>query len=325
MPNPVTFDVSAGALPEGLDTDPQGLLEEFAARLIISPSVPWSSFTVGAAQPTSNLGPWFKDGKELWVWDDVLATYIPVVSPTVIDSNGGTQYPSLRYAVSSLAPSPTGFSFWIELNGAGKAIDIKHYSSGAWRSIFEDTITAIQMQFATIAADYSTTTQMNTAITTAVDAVRINYPVSAGIVVPQTVNILDLSTPTKILFKTVGTISPAFDPDLVYDDANSRYIAPVSGIYQVSAELQVDNNTGTAASMEMSLVVLKNGGIYTGSGASVASPPGARWYPQVSALVQLGVGDRVEIALALDDTVRTGNVTVAGNNSTASFVLIRKL
>jgi hypothetical protein len=318
--NPVTFDVSAGALPEGLDTDPQGLLEAFAARLLISPSVPWSSFTVGAAQPTSNLGPWFKDGKELWVWDDTLSTYIPVVSPSVIDANGGSQYPSLRYAVSSLAPNPTNFSFWIELNSAGKAIDIKHYSSGAWKSIFEDTFAGIQTQFATIAADYSTTTQMNTAISTAVDAVRVNYPVSAGISVSQTVNILDLSTPTKILFNTVD-----FDPDLVYDNANSRYIAPVNGIYQVSSELQVDNNTGTVASMELGLYILKNGGIYTGSGASVASPPGARWYPQVSALVQLGVGDRVEIALALDDTVRTGNVTVAANNSTASFVLVRKL
>ena len=320
MPNPVTFDVSAGALPEGLDTDPQGLLEEFAARLIISPSVPWSSFTVGAAQPTSNLGPWFKDGKELWVWDDVLATYIPVVSPTVIDSNGGTQYPSLRYAVSSLAPNPVNFSFWIELNGAGKAIDIKHYSSGAWRSIFEDTITAIQMQFATIAADYSTTTQMNTAITTAVDAVRVNYPVSVSLPVSQTVNISNLATNTKILFSAVD-----IDPDTVYDATNSRFVAPVNGIYLVSAELQIDNNTGVAANMEMALTILKNSGNYHASGMAISSPPGARWYPQVNSLVELGVGDIVEIALSLEDGTNTGNVTVAASNSTADFVLIRKL
>jgi hypothetical protein len=320
VPNPVTFDVSAGALPEGLDTDPQGLLEEFAARLIISPSVPWSSFTVGAAQPTSNLGPWFKDGKELWVWDDVLATYIPVVSPTVIDSNGGTQYPSLRYAVSSLAPSPTGFSFWIELNGAGKAIDIKHYSSGAWRSIFEDTITAIQMQFATIAADYSTTTQMNTAISTAVDAVRVNYPVRVSLTVNQTVNVETFDVSTKLLFKTVD-----IDPDQAYDAVNGKFVAPVDGIYLISAELQIDNNTGYAADMEIALTILKNSGPYATSGMSVASPPGLRWYPQVSSLVQLATGDVAEIALSLQDTVNTGNVVVAASNSTATFLLVRKL
>lgn len=320
MANPVTFDVSAGALPEGLDTDPQGLLEAFAARLLISPSVPWSSFTVGAAQPTSNLGPWFKDGKELWVWADTLSTYIPVVSPSVIDANGGSQYPSLRYAVSSLAPNPTSFSFWIELNSAGKAIDIKHYSSGAWKSIFEDTFAGIQTQFATIAADYSTTTQMNTAISTAVDAVRVNYPVSVALTVNQTVPISTLATNTKLLFNTV-----TIDPDSVYDATNSRFVAPVNGIYLVSAELQIDNNTGNAANMETSLIILKNSGNYQASGMSISSPPGARWYPQVSLLVPLAVGDIVEIALSLDDGTNTGNVTVAAGNSTADFVLIRKL
>ncbi len=320
MPNPVQFDVTAGALPEGLDTDPQGLLQEFAARLIITPSVPWSSFTVGAAQPTSNVGPWFKDGQELWVWSDVAATYIPVVSAAVLDSNGGSQYPTLRYAVSSLAPDPIKYSFWIELNGAGKAINIKHYSSGAWKSIFEDTFAGIQTQINTITTDYSTTTQMNTAITTAVDAVRINYPVSVSLAVSQTVNISNLATNTKLLFNTV-----TIDPDSVYDATNSRFVAPVNGIYRVSAELQVDNNTGVAASMEMALTILKNSGNYTSSGMAISSPPGARWYPQVNALVQLGVGDIVEIALSLDDGTNTGNVSVAAANSTADFVLIRKL
>lgn len=320
MPNPVQFDVTAGALPEGLSTDPQGLLQAFADSLSITPTVPWSSFVVGAAQPTSDVGPWFKNGKELWVWDTVAATYVPFTATSTTDVNGGVLFPTLRYAVSPLTPDPVKFSFWIVLDSTGKAIDIRHYSTGAWRSVFEDTLAGIQSQFAGIAANYSTTAQMNTAISTAVDAVRVNYPVSAGITVSQTVGILDLSTPTKILFNTVD-----FDPDLVYDNANSRYIAPVNGIYQVSAELQVDNNTGTVASMELALTILKNGGFYTGSGASVASPPGARWYPQVSALVQLGAGDRVEIALALDDTVRTGNVTVAAGNSTASFVLVRRL
>lgn len=320
MPNPVQFDVTAGALPEGLDTDPQGLLQEFAARLIITPSVPWSSFTVGAAQPTSNVGPWFKDGQELWVWSDVAATYIPVVSAAVLDANGGSQYPTLRYAVSSLAPDPAKYSFWIELNSSGKAINIKHYSSGAWKSIFEDTFAGIQTQFTNITTNYSTTTQMNTAIATAVDAVRINYPVSASLAVNQTVNISDLATNTKLLFNTV-----TLDPDSAYDATNSRFVAPVNGIYQVSAELQIDNNTGVAASMEMALTILKNSGNYTSSGMSISSPPGARWYPQVSSLVQLGVGDTVEIALSLDDGTNTGNVSVAAANSTANFILVRKL
>jgi hypothetical protein len=161
---------------------------------------------------------------------------------------------------------------------------------------------------------------MNSAINSAVDAVRVNYPVSVSLSVPQTVSVATLATNTKILFNSVD-----LDPDSVYDVPNSRYVAPVNGVYQVSAELQIDNNTGVAADMEISLLVLKNSGIYTSSGMSVASPPGARWYPQVSALVQLGVGDIVEIGLSLQDSVNAGNVTVAGLNSTASFLLVRKL
>ena len=320
MPNPVQFDVTAGALPEGLSTDPQGLLQAFADSLSITPTVPWSSFVVGAAQPTSDVGPWFKNGKELWVWDTVAATYVPFTATSTTDVNGGVLFPTLRYAVSPLAPDPVKFSFWIVLDPTGKAIDIRHYSTGAWRSVFEDTLAGIQSQFAGIAANYSTTTQMNTAITNAVNAARVTYPVSAALSVPQTVSIVDLANPVKLLFNTAD-----FDPDSVYDTANSRYIAPVNGIYLVTAELQVDNNTGAAATMEMSLSILKNGGIYSSSGAAVASPPGARWYPQISNLVQLAVGDRVEIGLALDDTVSTGNVTVAGLNSTANFVLVRRL
>lgn len=78
MPNPVQFNITAGAVPENFEGGLQATLNMFAERLIIAPSVPWSSFVLGPAQPSSNVGPWFKDGEELRVWSDTLATYIPV-------------------------------------------------------------------------------------------------------------------------------------------------------------------------------------------------------------------------------------------------------
>lgn len=78
MPNPVSFNVTAGAVPENFEGGLQATLNMFAERLIIAPSVPWSSFVLGPAQPSSNVGPWFKDGQELRVWSDTLGTYIPV-------------------------------------------------------------------------------------------------------------------------------------------------------------------------------------------------------------------------------------------------------
>jgi hypothetical protein len=78
VPNPVSFNVVAGAVPENFEGGLQATLNMFAERLLISPSVPWSSFVLGPAQPSSNVGPWFKDGNELRVWSDALATYIPL-------------------------------------------------------------------------------------------------------------------------------------------------------------------------------------------------------------------------------------------------------
>lgn len=318
MPNPVQFDVTAGALPEGLSTDPQGLLQAFADSLSITPTVPWSSFVVGAAQPTSDVGPWFKNGKELWVWDTVAATYVPFTATSTTDVNGGVLFPTLRYAVSPLAPDPVKFSFWIVLDLTGKAIDIRHYSTGAWRSVFEDTLAGIQSQFAGIAANYSTTAQMNTAITNAVNAARVTYPVRVTGVTTQTVPVN--TTPVKINFS-----SASFDPDGVYNATTVRYVAPVAGVYMVSADLQVDNVSGAAASMEMHVNVMVNDGLAASAGNSVASPPGARWYPQITTLVNLAAGQWVTIALTLNDGVNTGDVAVAVGNSSATFHLVRRL
>lgn len=75
MPAPVQFNVRAAALPPGFKGDPQTMLTAFAQRLIVTPSEPWSSFINGGAQPSSNVGPWLKDGMEFRVWSDLLGTY----------------------------------------------------------------------------------------------------------------------------------------------------------------------------------------------------------------------------------------------------------
>src|SRR6478736_4178549 len=75
MPAPVTFNVRMAALPPGFTGDPQAMGSAFAERLLISPSEPWSSFINGGAQPSSNIGPWLKDGIEWRGWSDELGTY----------------------------------------------------------------------------------------------------------------------------------------------------------------------------------------------------------------------------------------------------------
>lgn len=75
----VRMEVSIGALPEGYCPDTmQDLADAFATRLIVTPNQNFTSFATGSVAPTSNVGPWFKDCIEWFVWDDATASYIPI-------------------------------------------------------------------------------------------------------------------------------------------------------------------------------------------------------------------------------------------------------
>lgn len=222
MPNPVQFDIAVGSLPEGLETDPQGLLEAFAQRLIISPSVPWSSFVLGAAQPTSDLGPWFKNGQELWVWDDGLATYIPQVINSL----------SLGYAVAASDPGVADYDLWIDTATPA----VKWSNGAAWTDIITSRLAA-----------YSTTVQMNAAIAAAV---------SGGAYAGQGAFWTRNSIPQDVVFAGPGTQngvvtldSEEFDPDNCF--AASAFTAPANGYYQFNGSLQIETSGGTPTDLDI--------------------------------------------------------------------------
>lgn len=233
MPNPVQFDVSVGALPEGLDTDPQGLLEAFAARFIITPSVPWSSFTLGAAQPTSDLGPWFKGGQELWVWDDNLATYIPQVINQI----------SLGYKVAAADPGAADYQVWFDTTAGA----VKWSNGTTWTDIYtslRNAVTANTNNF----ANYSTTAAMNSAISAAVSSI----PAS---VVGQAAFRVQKSAVQDIAFGAGGNQSGVvtldtkiFDPDVVF--ASNKFTVVNTGYYQLSAAAYISVPAGTPTDVD---------------------------------------------------------------------------
>lgn len=276
MPNPVQFDIAVGSLPEGFDTDPQGLLEAFAARLIISPSVPWSSFVLGAAQPTSDLGPWFKDGQTLWVWDDGLATYIP----QILDNQ------SLQYIIAAADPGAADYKLWIDTTTG----TLKYSNGAAWTALY---------------GDRPTTTAMNAAIAAAVSGVSFNaYVGVATLNVAQSVPVD--ATPHKM---TLDTAQINASGAVVL--ATSRYVAPAPGVYQVVCNPQFDNDTGVAATMEVLTSLYKNGVIATegiGGFDGTPSPTGGRWNGGFTGLIQLATNDFVEVWATLQDGTNTGSV-----------------
>lgn len=114
---------------------------------------------------------------------------------------------------------------------------------------------------------------------------------------------------------TIQFNSTQYAPFGNYNAGTYRYTAPAPGAYLLTANLQVDNVSGTAATMELSLTAVKNGStIARAAGTSVASPPGGRWYPKLGTTIVLAAGDTVEIQLTATDAVNSGSVTVSNSD-----------
>lgn len=84
------LNVSAGSLPEGFcPGSMQDLLAAFAARLIISLNQNSIPVVGGSIEPTSNVGIWFKDCSELFIFDDSLGRYVPIQFPSIASVRPG--------------------------------------------------------------------------------------------------------------------------------------------------------------------------------------------------------------------------------------------
>lgn len=75
MPSPVSFNVQLAPLPANFRGTPAQWAAAVAARLQISPDVPWSSFQNGGAVPTSDVGPVLYEGQEWRVWNPLTGSY----------------------------------------------------------------------------------------------------------------------------------------------------------------------------------------------------------------------------------------------------------
>ncbi len=167
-------------------------------------------------------------------------------------------------------------------------------------------------------ATYDTPAARDAAIAAAVGGIAVPsvtaYPVNAT-KTNQVINV-DGALHTMQVQKDI-------DPQNCFNNSTFQYTAPVAGFYRVSAFSQIDNGTGDETGMEISIQINRNGTYLLANGTSVASPPGQRWYPSVTGLVQLAAGDIVEADMEANDGVNSGNITVS--NFVFSIELVQKI
>jgi len=309
---PVAFRVSP--FPTNADYTPQEFADALVARMSIESPTTISFFVSGPTAPTSNVGPWLKNGLTWYVFDTPTAAYVP----QVIESQ------SLMYIFQNGAPDHNFYTFWGSLDGSGKAQSIQYFSSGAWHDVYEDTFalytktvdanTIIDNKIAAALLPYSTTSQMNTAIATAVQGVAFGkgaFQVVMGSSQHQAIAVSDSGTIVPI-FNVV-----AADPDSCF--SGNKYTCPANGYYIFNVILQVSADDSNTTDLGTICNILKNAGVGLAGNAlqSQVNPAAATSQAVTVGPVLMNIGDQVYITLDYTITVSAPSGILVGGGGPA--------
>jgi hypothetical protein len=295
--NQLPFTITLAALPVGWTGTPQELADALAERIQIVTQESFAVFTVGATEPSSDIGPWAKDGKTWYYFDSETGAYIPFVVPQE----------SLGYQISVAEPTADAINVWFQIDSSGLPIAIKT------KSVQGGTITWTS-------AYYLKTETLSTGEIQLAIATQIRWAARAKPNIDQTIAIDGAYHKMTMNAETI-------DPNGAYTEVDSRYIIQVDGIYLAAGALHFDNNAGTPAAMEINVDVWANGvttGTNKGGGqTNVASPPNSRWIVPLSVVFEASAGDQIELGMLATDGVNTGDLDLIAADSYWSVHLIQ--
>ena len=104
------LQIQASALPPNFDGTPQEFFDEMVRRMKIVSKFGGTFFVVGDTEPTSNQGPWLKNGTKWYVWSDDLGRYVPL---DISDSE------TVLFQVGSTTPASGSPPIWLRTNVVG--------------------------------------------------------------------------------------------------------------------------------------------------------------------------------------------------------------
>jgi hypothetical protein len=281
-PLPVVFRNSP--LPSNFRGTPQAFADALTARLALYTNGALSLFVSGNSEPTSDEGPWLKDGITWWVWNATTGSYIP--QPLEPES--------LKYVAQAEEPDPDVYTFWIQLSSSdGSPQAIKYYYNNAWVDIYATTF-----------ATFATTVQLSAAIA------AINQQPFKG-----TKSVPEIVTGNS---DTTVTLAETYDPSGVFD--NSVFVAPVDGYYTFNFKAAISLNSGTPTGISIIAQLLKNGTVIPGSPDYDAfdDETGGRTLG-TGVDVQLVAGDQVSLNVQISSTgssnwsIDSGNTFMSGH------------
>lgn len=115
--------IQRSVLPPTFKGTPDELFQSILARLkIVSPSGTFG-FVIGGEEPTSNVGPWLKDGNQWWVWDIELKSYVPQdISQSEIK----------WFQIGSSVPNSSIPPVWLQMDAEGNPVGWNLFDGAVW-------------------------------------------------------------------------------------------------------------------------------------------------------------------------------------------------
>lgn len=302
----VPITVTASPLPSNFQGTPQQFMDAMVSRLNVVTAVDSVAIvSQGAVAPTSNVGPWLKDGTTWYVWSNTSGSYVPV----------SAEYQTLKYVASVTAPDWQVYTLWIQLNtvpivdGATtspvgtQAIGLAYWNAPTttWINVYDSTFLAYNEQ-------------IETAVTL--------YPFRGD----GTANLDTVfAGPGPETKDPVFDLTQTFDPNGVF--INSNFTAPAGGYFHFDYKISVEVTAGTPTANRI-VFGLKKGGIALPN--DLVTIPIDDAYLGVqnisgSSLVALNPGDQIELYISITATgagtwrVREEGTFLSGHRVNASL------
>ncbi|MFB1500808.1 hypothetical protein [Thiocapsa sp. N5-Cardenillas] len=283
-------------LPPGWDGSPQQIIDEINARIKLLTSQQFALFVTGSVEPATNLGPWAKDGREWYYFNEDSGDYEPFLLSST----------ALGYQISVDEPTDPAIRLWFEIDVAGSPLAIYQRVGTTEPAVWETY-------------GYRKSEVYTKAETQAEILAKPAYSVRATLSADQLVAITGAAVKLNMNQKE-------WDVQNVYDNTTSRYTAPVRGIYSIKIVSQFDNAGGDPTQMQITLYGRKNNAANVGAATiAIDTPPGQRWFCNFAFDVLLEAADFMElVAIAMDGTF-TGSLNLSSGNSYWCISLIQPL
>lgn len=133
MPDTIRLAIEMAPLPANFAGTPQQFAEAMVERIrVLFPTGIWT-FVISDTEPSSNQGPWLKNGTQWYVWDEDLKQYVPLdISP------------SWQIAISETTPDdPERTPIWLKYSGT-RVIGMYLYLGNQWVGITVNRGTSAQ-------------------------------------------------------------------------------------------------------------------------------------------------------------------------------------